>query len=321
MQSQDILRQVYRLPSGDWQYESARAENLMFLALSHSRQQGRLARVLRGAVLCGIIGLGVLPHTIFGRQVSDGVTLTATPEKSEIVLHEPVYATFSVHNDTKASIRFNLGRNNKGLFSFSVTLPTSQTLQIPKLAPPPEGGLHFVGEPLLKPGQQYTQRLLLNEWHNFPSPGTYRVTLNTEIRFQTNTSQPVRTSGSTTFVVQVAPQDNARLARVCSELAAQALSGAGVQPRVDAAFALSLVRDPVAIPYLGQLLEKGKSVEQYGISGLDRIGTSEAMDVLLSNVQRAGPELRQQMIAVLRRVEASTSDQNLRTRIRAALQQ
>jgi hypothetical protein len=258
---------------------------------------------------------------VCGGQASDSAQVTVTPEKSETVLHEPVYATFSVRNDTRATIRFSMGRNDKGLFSFSVTPPTRQTLEIPKIPPPPEGGLHVVSEPSLKPGQQYTQRLLLNEWYEFPSSGAYRVTLRSDIVFENDRGQPVRTSGNTTFTVQIAPKDDARLEIICSELTTRALAQAGVRPRVDAARALSYVGDPVAIPYLSQLLENGKSVEQYGIIGLDRIGTNEAIDVLLSNVQRAEPELRQQIIAVLRRVEARTSDQSLRTRIRAALQQ
>jgi len=206
-----------------------------------------------------------------------------------------------------------------------LTLPNGQKLQTPKLTGPPGGGVYFQSQPTLKPSQQYTQRLLLNEWYDFPIVGEYRVKLVSDVTFKNTAEQSVSSSAPNEFVLKVGTQNNEQLRSICNGLATKALSEAEVQPRVEAAIALSYVQDPIAIPYLSFLLESGtpgaKNVNGYALTGHPRIGTDEALEVLLSAWGRADSEDKRSIASALQSAEKRTNNQNLKARIQVVLQQ
>src|SRR5215471_15181880 len=80
-------------------------------------------------------------------------------------LFEPLYATFSVQNNTNVAVQLDLGPNRKDTFELSITSPDGATHQTGKLN---QGELAANGNVLIAPRQTYSQRLLLNEWYDFP---------------------------------------------------------------------------------------------------------------------------------------------------------
>jgi HEAT repeat protein len=94
-------------------------------------------------------------------------------------------------------------------------------------------------------------------------------------------------------------RDAKRLADVCERLAKTA-TATDYEPALDAAFALRYIQDPVAIPYLDRVITKADwRLRGLAVTGLGRIGTPEAVDVLKSHL--------------------NTSDQTLRSEIEVAL--
>jgi hypothetical protein len=96
-------------------------------------------------------------------------------------LFEPLYATFSVENNTSKAIQFDLGLNRKDVFALSITLPDGTVHQTDTLQHDPDGGFGAIGYVSIAPGRTYSQRLLLNEWYDFPTSGTYTVRLITNL--------------------------------------------------------------------------------------------------------------------------------------------
>jgi hypothetical protein len=238
-------------------------------------------------------------------------------EELRYPLYAPVYAVVSVQNDLDEAIGVDFGRNSKSSFTFSLTLPDGRKIDVPY---PSADGLSLSGPRSLEPGETYKQRVLLNEWHHFYAPGVYTVQLKIdalEASFETATGDSVVPLPIERIVVWIGPRDDGQLGRVCRELLALALSDGPVQERVDAADALSRVMDPIAIPYLKQIIEQGVSVQQYGIQGLSRIRNTEAIEILIANLSNR--EFQRMVTRELYTIERTTIDLQLKARIRAAL--
>jgi hypothetical protein len=282
-------------------------------------------RMYRAA--CLMVLLAISRGEAFGLQIPGAVRLGIAFEKPSFVLHEPVYAVLSIRNDLREVLRFDLGRDGKSFLSFSIVPPGGQALEASFPPLPGGGGISIITNLALRPGETHVQRLLLNEWYDFPSAGAYSVEVKSSALRRINESlesrfadgPPVPFSPAEKVVVQIGPGDDEQLRRVCTGLATLALSTGPVQPRVDAAFALSLVADPVAIPFLRQLLERGVSVKEYGAAGLARIGNIEATDALIANLSSSDQELRRQIMGALWQIGNATTDPALKVRIETAL--
>jgi hypothetical protein len=264
-------------------------------------------------------------------QEPSGIRL-AMKVDPQFVLHEPVYATLTIHNSLNEEIRFDLGQNSKSSLGLSIVLPTGVEIAAP--APPqtgPGGGIFTVSRPILAPGEKYEQQLLLNEWHEFAAPGQYRLKLWSTARYVRHEKgmESRATEGGDPFFtaeeigIEILPEDAGRLQSVCTDLMIRAISSPSVQMRVDAAVALSYVNDSVAIPFLRQILLEpagaADSVRRYAVDGLARIRNVDAIEILLAALPTADSELKVDIGRQLRRVESLVEDQALKTRIRAVL--
>jgi hypothetical protein len=240
-------------------------------------------------------------------------------EESKYVLRAPVYALVSIQNGLSEAITFSFGRHGKSALEFSLTLPDARVIDVP-YPRDPDGGLALVPVQTLAPGETYKQRLLLNEWFNFFAPGPYAVQLKTDASFDTADGRTAQPLPIEKIMVWITPRDDGQLGRVCRDLLALALADTPVQERVDAADALSRVQDPVAIPYLKEIIEKGfSSIQPYGFQGLGRIGNAEATEILIANLSIRDRELQRMVVRELTKLERTIADQQLRARIRASL--
>ena len=84
--------------------------------------------------------------------------------------------------------------------------------------------------------------------------------------------------------------------------------------------ALSHIRDPIAVPYLAQLLlAKDRALGPILIDGLDGIADEPAVDALIAYVNSAAPDPDVRSVArgVLARIGSRTTDPAIQLRIRA----
>ncbi len=204
-----------------------------------------------------------------------------------VTLHEPIYVEFSVRNGTNEQREFDLGKNRKTGFEFTVIEPDGRATGPLRLT---EAGFGAPGRITLAPGQTYTQKLLLNEWYGFPGPGDYKL----QARF-------VAPSGSRTGLqrvtyplqemdVRVGPRNPKRLEQLCQSLG----ETAGSESPSDSYFAglaLSYVEDVVAIPYLEHLAGESESLRGTAVAGLGRIANAEGVERVIASLNSKDPRL------------------------------
>jgi hypothetical protein len=274
-----------------------------------------------GPVTIGILLLVLLGHKAsLEAQQLRSLRVELAAEESRYTLHAPVYAVVSVQNGLSEAIEFSFGRNSKSSLEFLLTPPDGLVALDVRYPRDPDGGLALVGTESLAPGETYKQRVLLNEWYDFSTPGAYTVQLKTDASFGTANGGIAQPLPIEKIVVRIGPRDDGQLGRVCRDLLALALADRPVQERVDAADALSRVQDPVAIPYLKEIIEKGfSSIQPYGFQGLGRIGNAEATEILIANLSIRDRELQRMVVRELTKLERFTVDQQMKARIRASL--
>ena len=128
--------------------------------------------------------------------------------------------------------------------SFDINAPDGTVSHVS--APDPAGGPDItvrIGDFKLPPGETYHQLVRLSQWYQFTRPGTYRIT------GHLGPQRPgVNISVDNSFSLEIAPPDPDRLRAKCEHLLAKASEAAAGS--WDAAIDLSLIRDPIAVPYL-----------------------------------------------------------------------
>jgi hypothetical protein len=260
--------------------------------------------LLRSTFLLGV-GVAVCCACVAGPLRAGGrVTISFSIPESTVSLHEPVYIQFSIHNGLSEAVRFDLGYDGKHNFEFTVIEPDGSVV---RTLPTKMGGEvmgRWVDRAPLAPGKTFTKTLLLNQWYDFRAPGNYVVEAKLGGLVQTLLGSPVQSSPTQEIFLQVTPRNPERLQALCEELAKKAM-GDNAEAASNAAFALSYVNDPVAVPYLGRLLKESVFGGQSAIAGLVRIGNAEAVRVLKSNLNTQDAELRIQIQNALAEINRS----------------
>jgi hypothetical protein len=215
----------------------------------------------------------------------EGVRVSYSVDPSVLTMHEPVIVHFDVSNESAEPITVRLGRDWTENFSLVVQWPDGSQHKRPPL--PRREGAFAVGTVKLGPKERLRQQLLLNEWAEFPDPGTYEVDVRLVTAIEMSSggkvvSEPYHAS------FKVLPRDESRLKAACEKLAQKIeSSNLNVRDMSDAASALAYVDDPVVVPYLERALRSGKYVEASVINGLARVGTEDAAQVLITMVRES----------------------------------
>lgn len=248
--------------------------------------------------------------------MSQKVLIAYRIDNSELTLHEPVVVRFSVQNNLAVPIQLDLGRDRKGSFLFTIVKPEGKTLE---LSQPTREGISLLGKLSVKPGEVYEQDLLVNEWSDFPTPGTYvvKVKLSTPILTDDGTSVPANNRGE--IKLNIAPRNPERLKAVSSSLLEHIVKASSYEEAAAAALELSYVDDPIAVPSLEKALSSGRMVEPIVISGLERLGNDEAVEVLISTLKNQNNETSELARSALANIAQKTSDMVLKEKIRRAI--
>jgi hypothetical protein len=208
------------------------------------------------------------------------VSVSYSLARDHITLHEPIILNFRIANETSQPVVVDLGANHQEVFSFTIEKPDGSKVEPPRKVP---DGSFAIGRVSLKSTQAYVQKLLLNEWFEFPTPGQYEISVRlVKPQITPRGVDIYDIYGAPEFrtTLYVQPREAVRLKEICADLQAQILKAATVADATEPAEALSYVNDPIAIPYLEDVLKSRLLLEWYAIAGLERIGTEEAVRVL-----------------------------------------
>jgi hypothetical protein len=212
------------------------------------------------------------------RSSPAGVVISYNLLSRHLTLHEPVIVTFNASNMTSQPFDLDLGGDLKENFLFIVTSPNGA---INKFGRTLSEGSHLEGKLSLKPGANYSENLLLNERYDFPTPGQYEVQIYL-VRWLRSNGPAVsyerdpRDQGFRA-TVQIGPRNEAILTQTCDHLV-QVIGGAKSDEAREAAVALSYVADPIAVPYLEQVLSSQWRYQ--ALIGLGRVGNDAAIQAL-----------------------------------------
>lgn len=229
-----------------------------------------------------------------------------------ITLHEPAVVMFQAMNLTSTALQFDLGQDRKQNFLFALTLPTGERIELPRFR---KSGLARIGRIVLKPGQTYSQRLLVNQWYDFKDAGLYEL--------EVTLAKPILTQNGATLgkpepfraVLDIEARNEPTLAKACAEITARIQESASYEDASEAALELSYVRDPVAVPYLERALKAPKLVEPIAITGLESIGNADAVRALGSALQIQRDNASVLARAALQRIAQATSDPEVRQQV------
>jgi hypothetical protein len=213
-------------------------------------------------------------HPVAGVQ-EPACAYSLTPAKLKFTRHEPILLKLVIANSSDAPLPVSLGYDREGAFAFTVRRPDGSVIELPRKTV--REGIALVGSFNVEPRESHTQQLILNEWYDFSETGAYEVAVKLK---SPRGQQPVCLE--TRFTIEITPLDTAQLRQTCSELVEtikQNRHNAG--NALDAAQALLVVKQPLAVPFLAEALKANGMVSSLIITGLEEIGNEEAVKVLI----------------------------------------
>jgi hypothetical protein len=243
-------------------------------------------------------------------------------QESSVTLHEPVVVLFSLHNGLAEPATLRLGADcQTQFFQFSLTTPDGRTL---KSFRNPADYVSVVifgsGKTEVEPEADYHQSILMNEWFPFETVGTYwlKAELTSGIEIADKASPPPQ---SQSIRLEVRQRDPVRLENVCAALARQIVDRPSVEDWQFPTRMLSSIPDPIAVPYLSQVLRSDKGTERFVIPALERIATDEAVEVLVSALDDKSGDTAELARQSLGRMQDRITDLSLKERIERGLTQ
>ena len=275
-------------------------------------------RSVSSVLLCSVGTLFLAAAMPPAAALPDQVDMSYEFKQNAITLHEPVILHFKVHNGLAQLIALDLGINWVEGFEFVLIPPQGKRIQGRRQRS--EGLSTQPGKLVIGPGEDHQQTLLLNQWFDFDLPGEYvlTATLGKPIEVgETNAVAPQRQR----LTLEIKPRDVDRLRDVCAELAHQVSISNGGEAEQEATLKLSYVADPIAVPYLSEVLSGHRATSDLAISGLERIGDDAAVEALLTALNDKFGDIPQLARQSLTRMQDRISNPALKASVTQALTQ
>ena len=275
---------------------------------------------MRSIFLASLLLLGVAwtsPHEAAAAVTGDSaLTLTLTRLPEDAVARGPVFVEFAITNETLETVEVNLGPGRKS----AITLLISKDGGLAKPFPSPViQGLSRVGWVKIAGKQRYTSTLLVNEWIELQEAGTYGLEAVVAMQIRRNSSPMPLQAKSNSVVIVLAAYDITRLDAICQRLRDRALTGNDTEIRLLAALGLGSVTDPVAVPYLEQLLLQGRFGKQYAAEGLLKIRSAAAVSALIWGLRDPQGDTADLSRSALLRVQGTDASSEVKALATAAL--
>jgi hypothetical protein len=236
------------------------------------------------------------------------------PEKG-VPLHGLLKASFSITNGSSDSYTVDLGLDNIQAITLTVTDPDGA---ISKITPPLSEGLHTPGTVHIQGKATYIQDVILSRWLQFDKTGVYRISL--AINAPVTDGLPgTLTAKSDNEDILVSEPDANYLKRQCGQLVQTIISTTSSNAAIEAAKNLDAIHDPIAVSYLIRAAEGRPAIGYIPIEGLERLGTGDAVDGLLTLSKSQDAETKALALRSLGVLERSENDPSIRRRIQTGL--
>jgi HEAT repeat protein len=227
------------------------------------------------------------------------IEVSLLPEKSVIMLGEPIHLSFIVRNLSETDLRFSEGgdyRNRLGRpESYDVRAVRSDGKQVPK----PEilfsmGGL--VGSLKAPAGGAATRHLFLPHWAPFEETGTYTITCKKTIHFSGSgallsgrISVPVQTS----VQIEVVGSNQEKMGEIIEKLGAEML-GEDKEMALLASQSLDYINDERTVTYLVKAVDPGDySLTLSSLRSLGKYNTDSAIEGIKRGMSVSHTEMRE----------------------------
>lgn len=271
----------------------------------------RLVTILCVTMLC----------TVLGEVTQEGYAQSNVPlqvslslESKEFPLHGLLKASVRIDNNSDETYNVDLGIDREQAFTLIVKTPAGKEARWTKHV---TEGLHSPGIVRIEPKSAYTQTLTLNQWWEFDALGTYHVTLLIDAPVVGDISGRLKVSMQAD--VNVSAPDARYLQNQCEQLLETVSSSSAYQDAIDAAKNLSAIDDPIAAPYLAQAAAAKPAIAYISISGLEKLGTKEAVDGLLNLAKNQNGDLKLLATRSLKQLELSAQDPVIKEQITSGL--
>jgi hypothetical protein len=141
-------------------------------------------------------------------------------------------------------------------------------------------GPYDTGRRTVPASGRYTHSLVLNRWHSFDQPGTYRIEVDLSTGVETESGAPIPSTTRGVLLVRVGGRDETVLHGICQSLVERITQTADPSRRYSAAVELANVTDDVAFAYIMQVIDLTDGVDDVLIPALVRMKTLQARTLL-----------------------------------------
>jgi hypothetical protein len=270
------------------------------------------------SLCCSLFVIATVAATSYSAKVSKQVDIQFRFQESIVTLHEPVVLLFEVHNGLKQPITVTVGSLTRQFYDLTLTTPSGKVFH----KDPFSGQVDIVtigdGKVIVAPGADYEESLVMNQWFSFESQGAYSLT--SKLASNIETTDGDFQAESQTAQVLITPRDPVRLTKICADLAKQVETASSVEAAQFPALALSYVEDPIAVPYLAQVMRAHALAYDRAIAGLERIGTDAAIEVLLSSLDENYGGIAESGTWALARTQERIADPRLKDTVKRAVE-
>ncbi len=251
-------------------------------------------------------------------NMKSDVQIMATLDNSQIGVAEPVIVKLNVENKTSETIKLDFGHDRKENLKFILTYPNDERSELPQYSA--TGGLIRIGKVIIKPGDTYTQELVLNEWADFSQKGKYLVEGQVITPITDAAGKIITSNPKFKFDFEIVPDNQESLRKLSEKLLDIIKETDSYEARASAANALTRISSPVVIPYLKEALKGNNQTDPFIINKLREMGGEIAVEVLISAYNDSpDSEKLALIIGSLKTIEMNSSDENLKMKIQQAL--
>jgi hypothetical protein len=226
------------------------------------------------------------------------IEVSLMPEKSVIMLGEPIHLYFIVRNLSGTDLRFSEGgdyRNRLGRpESYDVRAVRSDGKQVPKPEIPiGRGGI--VSGVIAPAGAAATRQLFLPHWAPFEEAGIYTITCKRTLHFlgseelvSDGISVPVQTS----VQIEVVEPNHEKMGEIIEKLSVE-MFGEDKEKAGLASQSLDYINDERAVPYLVKGVDPGDySLTLSSLNSLSKYNTDSAIEGIKRGMSVSHKEMR-----------------------------
>ena len=233
-------------------------------------------------------------------RAATSVTISYAVTNSHLTLKEPVFLSVTFDNPLDEGITVDASPEH---FRVKITRPDG-TAQAPE---PESPGISPVRmRQSIQQRGSFTEVLLLNKWFVFDIPGRYLLDIKPlgdartvgDVRLDSFPDRQIP------FIIE--PLDANRLQAACDDLERRIQGTSSYSEALVFAEALSVIGDPLTVPYLARLLDSRKMFEIQAIQGLERVQNAASIGVLTSHLDSPSEDVRDLVRAALTRINKSS---------------